>query len=128
VTVPLLVRARRRRAWRADLSAAEDEVAWFARMLVPELRQAGSPERVAGGWTVAASRVSAVEDRLTALEASAPDDAGRARTRTLRDAVRSSRGRMQELLGSAAPDTLSHGLDAIAAELEAALRAASPSV
>ena len=54
----------------ADLAAAEDEVAWFARVLIPELRQSGSAEQVAGGWAVGSSRVSAVEDRLTALEAS----------------------------------------------------------
>ena len=39
VAVPLLVRARRRGAWRADLASAEEEVAWFARVLIPELRR-----------------------------------------------------------------------------------------
>src|SRR5207302_637813 len=92
--VPLIVRARRRRAWRAELAACEEEVAWLARVLLPQLRQAGAAEQVAGGWAVSEGRVSAVEDRLTALEASAPDEAGRARARTLRDAVRSSRERM----------------------------------
>jgi hypothetical protein len=110
----------------ADLAAAEEEVAWFARVLIPELRQPGSAEQVAGGWAVGSSRVSAVEDRLTALEASAPDDAGRTRARTLRDAVRGSRARMQELVGSGASDTLPQDLDAVATELEAALGAANP--
>jgi hypothetical protein len=110
----------------ADLAAAEDEVAWFARVLIPELRQPGSAEQVAGGWAVGSSRVSAVEDRLTALEASAPDDAGRTRARTLRDAVRASRTRMQELVGSGAIDTLPQDLDAVATELETALAAAKP--
>jgi hypothetical protein len=128
VAVPLLVRARRYRAWGADLTAAEEEVAWFARVLVPELRQAGSADQVAGGWAVGSSRVSAVEDRLTALEASAPDDAGRARALTLRDAVRVSRGHMERLVGSAATDTVMRDLDAAAAELEAALRAVNPPV
>jgi hypothetical protein len=126
VAVPLLVRARQRRAWLADLAATEEEVAWFARVLIPELRQAGSFDQVAGGWAVGSSRVSAVEDRLTALEASAPDDAGRTRARSLRDAVRASRARMQELVGSGATDTLPQDLDAVATELEAALRAANP--
>jgi hypothetical protein len=126
VAVPLLARARRRRAWTADLAAAEDEVAWFARALIPELRQPGSAEQVAGGWVVGSSRVAAVEDRLTALEASGPDDAGRTRARTLRDAVRGSRARMQELVGSGASDTLPQDLDAVATELEAALGAANP--
>jgi hypothetical protein len=102
-------------------------MAWFARVLVPELRQAGSADQVAGGWAVGSSRVSAVEDRLTALEASAPDDAGRAWARTLRDAVRAARDHMQELTGSGAGDTLLRDLDAVAAELEAALRAANQS-
>jgi hypothetical protein len=127
IAIPLLVSARRRRAWRADLRAAEDEVAWVARALVPELGRAGSVEQVAGGWGVGSSRVSAVEDRLTALEASAPDDAGRNRARTLRDAVRAARHRMQELTGSGTSDTLFRDLDAVAAELEAALRSENQS-
>jgi hypothetical protein len=126
VAVPLVVRARRRRAWRADLASAEDEVAWFGRALVPELRRMGSLAEVAGGWNVAAGRVMAVEDRLTALEASAPDEAARTRSRTLRDAVRAARGRMQELLESGSLDTVSRDLDAVAAELEGALASANP--
>ena len=82
VAVPLLLRARRRRAWRADLAAAEDEVGWFARILVPELRLAESLDQAAGGWTVGSSQVSALEDRLTALEATAQmTPAGPARAR-----------------------------------------------
>ena len=52
-------------------------MAWFARVLVPELGQSGSLDQVAGGWTVGANRIAAVEDRLTILEASAPDEATR---------------------------------------------------
>ena len=62
VAVPLLLRARRRRAWREDLEAAEDEVGWLARVLVPELQQAESLDQAAGGWTVGSSQVSALED------------------------------------------------------------------
>jgi len=102
-------------------------VAWFARVLVPELRRADSVDQVAGGWTVGSSRVSAVEDRLTALEASAPDDAARTRTRVLRDAVRASRGRLEGIVESGTPEMLRWDLDAVAAELEAALRTANPS-
>ena len=40
VVVPLLLRARRRRAWQDDLAAAEHEIAWLARLLIPELRRA----------------------------------------------------------------------------------------
>jgi len=128
VALPLLARARRYRAWGADLTAAEEEMAWFARVLVSELRQAGSADEVAGGWAVGSSRVSVVEDRLTTLEASAPDDAGRTRARTLRDAVRASRQHMERLVGSAVTNTPMRDLDAVAAELEAVPRAANPPV
>ncbi|MGH8833959.1 MAG: hypothetical protein ACRDWG_03015 [Actinomycetes bacterium] len=122
IGIPLLMRARRRQAWRSDLAAAEGEVAWFARMLIPELRRAGSADQVAGGWSVASSRVTALEDRLIALETSAPDDADRARARALRDAVRASRVNLEELVRSGATDTLIRDLDAVAARLETALQ------
>ena len=125
VGIPLLARARRRQAWRSDLGAAESEVAWFARMLIPDLRRAGSAGQIAGGWGVAASRVGALEDRLIALEMSAPDDAGRARALALRDAVRASRVHLEELVRTGATDTLMRDLDAIAARLESALQVAS---
>jgi hypothetical protein len=121
VATPLLLRAHRRRVWRADFATAEQEVAWFARVLVPELGQSGSLDQVEGGWTVGANRITAVEDRLTALEASAPNDATRTETGNLRDAVRSSRGRVEELLQSAHPAAISPTLNEVAAELEAAL-------
>jgi hypothetical protein len=123
VATPLLVRAHRRRVWRADFAAAEQEVAWFARVLVPELGQSGSLDQAEGGWTVEASRIAAVEDRLTILEASAPDDATRTGTRSLRDAVRASRGRVEELLQGGDPEALFPTLNEVAAELEAALGA-----
>lgn len=85
-----------------------------------------SLEEAAGGWNVAATRITAVEDQLTALEATAPDDAARTQARILRDAVRAARGRMDHLLESGSPDTMSRDLDAIAAELEAALASATP--
>ena len=126
VAVPLLLRARRRRAWRADLAAAEGEVGWFARVLVPELQRAESLDQAAGGWAVGSSQVSALEDRLTALEATAPDDAGRTRARTLRDAVRTARSRLHGLLTAGQVDTLQRDLDAVAAELERALEVPQP--
>ena len=60
----LLRRSRRRRSWQADLSAAEEEVAWFAGELLPQLQRAASPDEVAGGWRVATRRVTSIEDRL----------------------------------------------------------------
>jgi len=68
VGIPLLVRARRRSAWRDEFASAEGEVAWFARTLIPDLRRLSSPAEVVGGWNVAQSRVVAAEDRLTALQ------------------------------------------------------------
>jgi uncharacterized protein HemX len=123
VAVPLLLRVRRRRAWRTDLAAAEGEVAWFARVLVPELRLAESLDLAAGGWTVGSIQVSALEDRLTALEATGADDAGRIRARTLRDTVRAARTRLHGLLTAGHVDTFQRQreLDAVAAELERAL-------
>ena len=105
----------------ADFATAEREVAWFARVLVPELGQSGSLDQVDGSWTVEASRIAAVEDRLTILQASAPDDATRTGTRTLRDAVRVSRGRVEELLQAGDPEAIFPTLNEVAAELEAAL-------
>ena len=121
IATPLLVRAHRRQVWRTDFATAEQEVAWFARVLVPELGQSGSLDQVEGGWTVGANRIAAVEDRLTVLESSAPDDATRAETRTLRDAVRASRQRIEELLQSGDPTAISSTLNEVAAGLEAAL-------
>ena len=101
-------------------------MAWFARSLIPELRRLGSPAEVAGGWNIAASRITAVEDKLTALEPSAPDDAAQNRARSLRDAVRTARGRIDGLLTSPGPVLVSQGLDAVAADLEHALRPPVP--
>lgn len=126
IGIPLLLRARRRQAWRSDLAAAEGEVAWFARALIPELRRAGSADQIAGGWAVASSRVGALEDQLVGLEASAPDDANRARASVLRDAVRQSRVQLEELVRSGVPGALFRDLDAIAARLETALQAVRP--
>ncbi len=121
IATPLLVRRHRRQVWRADFAAAEQEVAWLARVLVPELGQLGSLDQVEGGWTVGATRIAAVEDRLTGLETSAPDDVTRTETRTLRDAVRASRGRVEELLQSGDPEAISPTLNEVAAGLETAL-------
>ena len=126
VGVPLLVRARRRGTWRDNLASAEDEVAWFARVLIPQLRQQPSPAEAAGGWNVAESRVIATEDSLTALESSAPDEAAATRARTLRDAVRTARADIQNLLASSTPATMPQNLDAVATQLEQTLAPPPP--
>ena len=124
IAVPLVVRGRRRRTWDAGLARAVDEVAWFARVLVPELRQAGSVEQVRGGWAVGEDRVAAVEDRLTALAATAHDDADRMRVQGLRDVVRASRQRIEDVSAAGVTDP-SLELERVAADLETALAAAS---
>ena len=75
----------------------------------------------AGGWAVGSSRVSALEDWLTALEATAADDAGRGRARTLRDAGRASRNRLGGLIAAGDADALLRDVDAVAAGLDTAL-------
>jgi hypothetical protein len=122
VAIPLIVRTRRRNAWQRDLGRVEAELAWFARVLLPELRQVGSREQVAGGWAVGEPRVAAAEDRLTALEPTAPDDAHRRRALSLRDASRQARARMAQLAGPGPHDTWALDLDTIIGDLEAALQ------
>lgn len=124
VAIPLVVRSRRRNAWDRDLAAEEAEVAWLARELLPELRRAASREEVAGGWAVSQARVSAAEDRLTVLESSAPDEPRRTRARVVRDASRTARAQLQQLLGPGSNDTWALDLDSVIIDLEAALRPA----
>ena len=117
----LIRRSRRRRAWLADLAAAEEEVGWFARDLVPQLRGSGSVDAVAGGWTVAAPRVTALDDRLTQLVTTAPGDDERLRATAVQDAVRTARDRVAALVSAGGSDTWSLDLDAAQAPLLAVL-------
>ncbi len=96
----LILRARRRAAWDAEVAEAETEVAWFGRELLPQLQQTTTTDALAGGWQVSAARVRAVEDRLTGLEASAPDEQRAARATELRDAVRTSRTDIESLVAN----------------------------
>ena len=114
VGIPLLVRSRRSKAWSADLAGAEQEVVWLVRELLPSLQRTGSREQAVGGWAVASDRVLALDDRLTSLEATAPNDAGRERARTVRDAVRVARGRMDSLATSATDQSASAEVGSIA--------------
>ena len=128
VAVPLAVRGRRRASWHRDLERQESEVEWFARDLLRELRLAGSHEEMAGGWAVGQKRVTTAEDELTVLESTAPDEAGRTRARSLRDALRNARARMQRLVAPGPHDTWALDLDTLMIELEEILRPAeSPS-
>jgi hypothetical protein len=126
VGIPLIVRARRRAAWAAQLEGAEAEVAWFARELVPQLRQAASVDEVAGGWAVATGRVAAAEDTLTGLETTAPGEAEQARALALRDAVRTARGQVQGLVDTGIPDAIAPTMDEVRADLETALEPPPP--
>ena len=126
IAVPLIVRSRRRAAWRRDLAEAEGEIAWFARELLQDLRRSHSWEEVSGGWTVGQARVVATEDRLAALEPSAPEEADRARARELLDASRQARAGMQSLTGPGPHDTWMLDLDAIVDDLEHVLTRHDP--
>jgi len=125
VATTILVRRRRRgRSWTTDLITAGNEVAWFSQVLLPQLLAADSIPQVAGGWVVGESRVAAVEDRLTTLEATAPDDRARMRARALRDAVRAARRDVQRLVAPASGVIPTADLMAIAVRLEDARTAA----
>jgi plasmid replication initiation protein len=127
IAIPFLLRARgRRRAWAGQLSTATAEVAWFARVLIPQLEQQPSAEDLTGGWRVASDRVAAAEDSLTALESTAPGDSEAGRARMLRDAVRSASRQLDALVQSAEPSTSPAQLAAAAAALEGAIAAISP--
>jgi hypothetical protein len=120
--IPLVVGARRRRAWRQELVEAEGELSWLALELLPGLRHAGSLEQVTGGWEVGQTRVTVAEDRLIALESTAPDEDGRERARSLRDAARQARARMEQLIRPGSQEMWALDLDSIIADLELALR------
>jgi hypothetical protein len=121
VTWLLIRRARVRRAWGTALADSEQEVGWFARELVPQLRASGSPAGVAGGWAVAAPRIQALEDELGRLVTTAPGDPERSRALVLRDGVRAARERMAALLGQGESPLWSAALDEVQAPLLAAL-------
>jgi len=125
VALVLVPRARRRRAWDAELAAAEDETGWLVREFLPQLQTAGTAEVLAGVWRVGAGRVTQVEDQLTRMEPAAPDDARAHLARALRDAVRSARQRMEILLRSPDPATLPGEVASIATELSVSLAASA---
>lgn len=119
-------RTRRRHAWDTDLEVAESEMAWLARELLPALQAAGNTEAIAGGWQVEAARVGATEDRLTGLSSAAPDDHRKARSRALRDAVRTARHEVEGLLLSDDVTAARLGLATIATTLTDVLTPIDP--
>jgi hypothetical protein len=125
VGVPLIVRARRRAAWAAELATASEEVAWFARVLLPQLQSASSVDQLSGGWSVGLARVTAVQDQLTALSATARRDVDQARATQLRDAVREARERVDGVVAARTPGPVSQEVAGIASQLEAALAVAT---
>jgi len=128
VTFAVLLRRRgRRRAWADELSAAAAEATWFARELIPQLGRSPSVQQMLGGWQISASRVTALEDRLTTLEADAANDTSRGRARALRDAVRGARTHLDALTTAWDISAAMNHLRAAAAELEATLASVGPS-
>jgi hypothetical protein len=116
----LVRRGKSRHAWEARLASAEQELGWFARDLVPQLRGSRSAAEMAGGWAVASPRVVALGDRLSELATTAPGDEQRARAAELRDAVRTAHDRMSGLSAESGPDWVA-GLDGVQGPLLAAL-------
>ncbi len=121
VGIPLVVRSRRRAAWTAELTTATAEVAWLARVLLPQLQSTGSVDQLAGGWSVALPRVTGVQDQLTGLAATARRDDDRLRATQLRDAVQGARDRVDQVVAARSPGPFLPDLVAAAATLEAAL-------
>ena len=118
----LVLRSRRRAAWNAELAEAEAEAAWFARTLMPQLQQAETLDAMAGGWRVGGSdRVVAVEDRLTGLATSAPDEPGATRASEVRDAVRTARLGVEDLISSRDATASARVLGSLAASLTAVI-------
>ena len=125
-TVILLRRRSKKQAWEARFAEAKGQVAWFARELIPQLGRAPTAQQMAGGWRIEADRIVSIEDQLTTLEASAVDDVGRGRARTLRDAVRGSRSQLAGLDNTADTVVATNLLRSAAAELESALSSVDP--
>src|SRR6478672_76518 len=90
----LLAAWRRRNSWNIQLIAATGEIVWFARQLIPQLQRDESRDQLAGAWQVTRDRVSTLEDTLTGLQSTAPNEQEAARARGLRDAVRQARPRI----------------------------------
>lgn len=126
IGVPLVLRSRRRQAWRSDFATSQAEATWLSRELLPELRRAGTREQVAGGWAVSSARVAALEDNLTALEATSPDESGGAQAKALRDAVRAGRVGVEGLVVPGSDLSASAVLDGVINDIELALRPAGP--
>lgn len=122
----LVVRGRRRAAWDDEVATAQGDADWFARELLPQLQQTRTPDALAGAWHVSAARVGALEDRFTGLEASAPDDARRARSRALRDAVRGARAEVEDVVSSRDATSAPVRLADATARLQAALNPPPP--
>jgi hypothetical protein len=126
VVIALLLAARRRRnSWNAQLMVATGEGVWFARQLIPQLQRDGTRDQVAGAWQVTRDRVFTLEDTLTGLESTAPDDQQAARARVLRDAVRAARTRIDAAAETTTPPvditTIRYELGEARATLETAL-------
>jgi hypothetical protein len=121
VTWLLVRRARNRRAWEARLAAAEAEVGWFARDLIPQLRGSASLAGVSGGWAVASPRVTSLDDQLSQLVSTAPGEGERSRASALRGAVRTARDRVVAVVSAGESSQWSLDLDEAQAPLLAVL-------
>jgi hypothetical protein len=128
IGIPLWLRARgREQRWTEEFDAAAAEVTWLCRTVIPQLQQQSPSTQVAGGWAVALPRVVAAEDKLTALESSAPDQDHAARARVVRDGLRSAHTRLDSVAQSVDPAVISSELAGTAASLEQVIDTVTPS-
>jgi hypothetical protein len=117
------LRARRRSKWQEQLDSARSEARWFAEELLPRLQRTGSAAELAGGWQVGAPRVASTEDQLTGLAARAPGEEQEQRSLALRDAVRTARQAVEDVIAGGAPGTATDELRTVASRLSEALAA-----
>lgn len=126
VVVAISVRHHRRKVWSRTFAEARNEVRWVAQTLVPSLALEPSPAQMMQGWQPGSARVMAVEDNLARLETTAPDPRLAAGVRALRDALVSSRIRVNELVATSNPEVARAGLSSVAAALDTALTEVAP--
>ena len=126
VVVALSMRHHRRRVWSQTFAQARNDVRWVAQSLIPSLALEPSPAQMMQGWQPGSARVMAVEDKLARLETSAPDPRRAAEVRALRDALVSSRIRVNELVATSNPEVARAGLSSVAAALDTALTEVAP--
>ncbi|WP_017932897.1 hypothetical protein [Nocardioides sp. Iso805N] len=124
--VLLLARSRRRRAWDSDFRAAQAEVAWTARTVLPQVQAAGDPDRIASAWRALQPQIATLGDQLTVLGSSTRNHADAARARVLRDALRAAGTTVENATGGPRGGPWPEDINAAIIILESALASDAP--